>query len=218
MQVARTLRLDLQNGHDRVEDATRRIKVSKNGLRPQLDIRGGASMAGNSTEGFKLPNPGNYQWNAGIDLDLPFNRKSERNAYRGAIIAEARAQREFSLQVEQVRLQIASDWRALDQARRNFQNGELAVRLGERRVEEQGLRMDLGRGVTRDLLDAQADLIAARNGRTAAIVAHTIARIRYWRDMGLLHIREDGAWDEAANLEGYPPTAPSTNAPVATPP
>jgi len=218
VQVARTLRLDLQNGHDRVEDATRRIKVSKNGLRPQLDIRGGASMAGNSTEGFKLPDPGNYQWNAGIDLDLPFNRKSERNAYRGAIIAEARAQREFSLQVEQVRLQIASDWRALDQARRNFQNGELAVRLGERRVEEQALRMDLGRGVTRDLLDAQADLIAARNARTAAIVAHTIARIRYWRDMGLLHIREDGAWDEAATLEGYPPTAPSTNAPTVTPP
>ena len=73
--------------------------------------------------------------------------------------------------------------------------------------------MDLGRGVTRDLLDAQADLIAARNNRTAAIVAHSIARLRYWRDMGLLHIRDDGAWDEAATLQGYP----SSTAPVSSP-
>jgi outer membrane protein TolC len=213
LDVAQSLRLDLQNGRDRVEDATRRIKVARNGLRPQLDIRGGANIAGNSSQGFRLPDPGNYQWNGGIDLDLPFNRKSERNAYRGAIIAQARAEREFSLQVDQVRLQIASDWRALDQARRNHANGELAVQLGERRVEEQGLRMELGRGVTRDLLDAQADLIAARNNRTAAIVAHSIARLRYWRDMGLLHIRNDGTWDEGTTLQGYPPTGATNNLP-----
>ncbi len=219
LDVAQALRLDLQNGRDRVEDATRRIKVARNGLRPQLDVRGGANIAGNSTDRFKLPDPSNYQWNAGLDVDLPLNRKAERNAYRGAVIAEARAQREFSLQVEQVRLQIASDWRALDQARRNHANGELAVRLGERRVEEQALRMDLGRGVTRDLLDAQADLIAARNNRTAAIVAHSIARLRYWRDMGLLHIRDDGAWDEAATLQGYPSsTSPASSPATSSPP
>lgn len=215
VDVARAIRLDLQNGRDRLDDATRRIKVVRNGLLPQLDVRGGGGIAANSPGSFKPPDPANYQWSAGLDVDLPFNRKSERNAYRAAIIAEARARREFDLQVDQVRLQILSDWRALEQARRNFQNAELAVTLAERRVEEQGLRMELGRGVTRDLLDAQADLISARNGRTAAVVAHTIARIRYWRDMGLLHIRDDGGWDEKRTLEGHPP-APATEPKTST--
>lgn len=213
VDVARAIRLDLQNGRDRLDDATRRIKVVRNGLLPQLDVRGGGGIAANSPGSFKLPNPENFQWSAGLDVDIPFNRKAERNAYRGAIIAEARARREFDLQVDQVRLQIVSDWRALEQARRNFQNAELAVTLAERRVEEQGLRMELGRGVTRDLLDAQADLISARNGRTAAVVAHTIARIRYWRDMGLLHIREDGGWDENRTLEGHTPVPVNTPKP-----
>jgi hypothetical protein len=35
--------------------------------------------------------------------------------------------------------------------------------------------------------------------------------------MGLLHIRDDGAWDEAITLQGYTP-AGSTNSPPATPP
>ena len=101
---------------------------------------------------------------------------------------------------------------ALDQARRNFENSELGVTLGERRVAEQELRMQLGRGVTRDLLDAQADLNAARNARTAALVNYTLARLRYWRDMGLLFVRDDGSWYEAP-VPKSPPPSPEPPAP-----
>ena len=57
--------------------------------------------------------------------------------------------------------------------------------------------MQLGRGQTRDLLDAQSDLNISRNGRTAALVNYNLARLRYWRDMGLLFVRDDGSWYEA---------------------
>ena len=109
--------------------------------------------------------------------------------------------------MDNVRLQVASDWRSIEQARRNHENSELGVKLGERRVEEQELRMQLGRGLTRDLLDAQADLNAARNARTAALVNYNLARLRYWRDMGLLFVRDDGSWFEAP-VPAAPDTAP----------
>lgn len=195
--VAVATRLDLQTARERVQDAQRRVPIAKNNLLPQVDAAASGAFSSPSSDGFSLPDPKLYNWSAGLDVDLGLDRKSQRNDFRRTLIAVEQARRQFALAVDNVRLQVASNWRALEQAKRNFENAELGVTLAERRVEEQELRMQLGRGQTRDLLDAQADLNNARNGRTAAIVNHTLARLRYWRDMGLLFIRDDGSWYEA---------------------
>lgn len=206
VEVAQTIRLDLQNQKDTAEDAKRKIAVAKNGLLPRVDLRGGAGLVGNATDNFSLPDRRNWNWDAGLDVNLPLNRKAERNTYRAALIAVERSRRAHELAVDSVKLQIATDWRALEQAKRVHENALLSVTLAERRVEEQDLRMQLGRGVPRDLLDAQADLISARNLRTTALINHTLARLRYYRDMGLLVISETGQWSEATLSTG-------TNAP-----
>lgn len=198
MTVAQNFRLDLQTSRERTEDSSRRIPIEKLNLFPQIDAAAAASFSDNTQQGVAIPTPRNYQWSAGLDVDLGLDRKAQRNAFRRVLIAADRAQREQALAEDNVRLQIMTDWRSLAQTRRNFENTELAVTLAERRVEEQTLRMELGRGQPRDLLDAQADLNNARNGRTTAVVAHTLARLRYWRDMGLLWIYDNGTWDTPA--------------------
>lgn len=207
LKIAQVTRLDLQNQKDAAEDARRKIAVARNGLLPQVDLRAsGAFPRSGFTNSFPLPDYRNWQWNAGLDVNLPLNRKAERNTYRAALIAVERSRRAHELAVDSVKLQIATDWRALEQAKRVHENALLSVTLAERRVEEQDLRMQLGRGVPRDLLDAQADLISARNLRTTALINHTLARLRYYRDMGLLVISETGQWSEATLSTG-------TNAP-----
>lgn len=198
MQVAQSFRLDLQTSRERTEDSRRRLPIDKLNLLPQIDAVGGASISDTETQGFPVPTPRNYQWQAGLNVDLGLDRRAQRHAYRRSLIVAERAVREQALAEDSVRLQILNDWRALEQGRRNFANAELAVTLAEKRVEEQSLRMELGRGQPRDLLDAQADLNSARNGRTASLVAHTLARLRYWRDMGLLSIHTDGSWETPA--------------------
>ena len=205
--VALATRLDLQTGREQVEDAARRVPIAKSNLLPQVDAVAGAGFSNSGTSGIPVPDPRLYQWNAGLQVDLGLDRKGQRNQFRRAIIGAERSKREFALAVDNVRLQVASDWRSIEQARRNHENSELGVKLGERRVEEQELRMQLGRGLTRDLLDAQADLNAARNARTAALVNYNLARLRYWRDMGLLFVRDDGSWFEAP-VPAAPDTAP----------
>jgi outer membrane protein TolC len=195
--VAVATRLDLQTARERLEDSQRRVPVSKNNLLPQVDAFAAAGFASTTTNGFVLPDPKFNNWSAGLTVDLGLDRKAQRNDFRRTLIQVEQTKRQFALAVDTVRLQIATDWRALEQARRNFENTEIGVKLAERRVEEQELRMQLGRGQTRDLLDAQSDLNSARNGRTAALVNHTLARLRYWRDMGLLFVRDDGSWYEA---------------------
>ena len=197
IQVALATRLDLQTSREQVEDSARRIPIAKNNMLPQIDAVGSAGFSNNGTSGLPIPDQRLYQWNAGLQIDFGLDRKGQHNELRRALITAERSKREFALALDTVRLQVSSDWRTLEQARRNFENSELSVKLGERRVEEQELRMQLGRGQTRDLLDAQSDLNISRNGRTAALVNYNLARLRYWRDMGLLFVRDDGSWYEA---------------------
>lgn len=194
VRIALVTRPEIATVTDQVEDAERRIKVAKNGLLPGVDV--GLDYNSVSDPGDTTPNVNfdRRRWSTSLDVDLPLDRKSERNLYRVAFISLERAKRAAESQKDQVRLQIYDDWRALDQAELNFKIAEKGVALAASRLEEQNLLQDLGRGEARDLIDAQNDLLSAQNQRTSTVVDHTLARLRLWRDMGILYIKEDGSW------------------------
>jgi outer membrane protein TolC len=201
VKVALATRLDLENARDQYEDSSRRIGVAANRLKPRVDLVTSAGLGSqpNTKGGLAVPDLERYRWSAGLDLDLPFERTSERNAYRAALIAEARAARELEQTEDQIKLQVRDDWRNLDQAKRSYEIAEMGVALSQRRLEEEELRSQVGRGTARDLVDAQNDLIRSRNDRTQALVAHTIARLQFWNDMGILYIKDNGKWEEMKN-------------------
>lgn len=196
--VAIATRLDIQTARDRAVDAQRKIKVSANALKPRVDlvVQGSVDNKPNSNNPAAM-DVKRAQGSAGLDFDLGLDRMAERNAYRSAEIAALRANRELQLLEDQVKTQVFGDWRSLDEAKRTHRNSELGVNLAERRVEEQELRAELGRSTTRDLVDAQTALVRSRNGRTQALVSHTIARLQFWKDMGILYIKENGKWEDA---------------------
>jgi len=202
-EIALVTRLDLYNWRDQLADARRRISVAANGLKPQIDLVstvGIDSPQGSATR-FYAPDINRYHWSAGLNLDLPFERTAQRNIYRTALIAHEQAARQWQLASDQIKLQVRNDWRNLDQAKRNYESSQIGVELSERRVEEQELRAELGRGTARDLVDAQIDLIAQKNLRTQAVIAHTIARLQFWNDMGILYIKDNGRWEAQPHAE-----------------
>jgi outer membrane protein TolC len=197
IKVALAARLDYQNVRDQQADSARRVKLAADRLRPQLDIL--ASAGFNSPEksrGFALPDPDRYHWNAGLNLDLPLERKAERNSYRSALIAEQRAARTLSQRGDEIELQVRESWRSLEQAKRNSEISEVGVKLAERRVEEQELLAELGRAKALDQVDAQNALVSSKDQLTQALVAHTIARLQFWDNMGILYIKDNGQWEE----------------------
>ena len=119
------------------------------------------------------------------------------------MIAHERAARELDLAEDNVKLQVRDDWRTLEQAKRSFEIRQQGVALAERRVEEQQVLSEYGRAIAREQVEAQNDLIAARNALTAALVDHTISRLRFWRDMGILYIKDNGQWEEVTDVD-YP--------------
>ncbi|MDA7511889.1 TolC family protein [Verrucomicrobia bacterium] len=189
-------RLDLENVRDRLQDVERRIRIAADGLQADLDLTVSGNVSSRPGSGFQLPDLEQRSWTASLGIDLPINRKRERNNYRSALIAFDRAQRQYDQFVDQMKLDIQDGWRNLEQRRREFEISEVRVELSQNRREEELLKRELGLGLALDLVDAQNDLINSQNQRTSALISHTIARLGFWRDMGILFIKENGQWEE----------------------
>lgn len=198
--LALTMRLDYQTAGDAKVDAERRVEVAADALKAQVDLVASAGINSAASEGrvAVLPDPKRYRWDAGFNVDLPFERTAQRNAYRSALITANQAGRELTFLEDTIKLQVREGWRALDQAKRNYEISELTVKLSERRVEEQDLLAELGRGVAKDQVDAQNDLVSSKNQRTLALVAHTIFRLQFWNNLGILYIKENGQWEDVS--------------------
>ena len=198
-RLALASRLNYMTTQDQLADAERKVKVAENLLKPRVDFLANASLASDPNKNYSLPDPQRYAWNAGLDVDPGLDRTSERNSYRAALIARNRAARSLEEQEDQIKLQVRDGWRTLDQAKRNYEISEIGVHIAERRVENQSLLAEWGRSRAQDQVDAQNDLIASKNQRTQALVTHTIARLQFWNNMGILYIKADGQWEEVQN-------------------
>ncbi len=198
IKVALAARLDYMNFRDRHDDALRNVKVAANFLKPQVDFvaEAGFNSTPDGSTGFPVPDPKRYHWSAGLDVDPGLDRKSERNSYRSAIITEKQAARALEQQADEIKLQVRDSWRTLDQAKRNYEISEVGVKIAERRVEEQNLLAELGRAKAQDQVDAQNALNDSKNQRTQALVTHTITRLQFWNNLGILYIKDNGQWEE----------------------
>lgn len=198
IRVALAARLDYMNTKDQFDDSVRQVALAANLLKPQVDLAASVSVNSdpNDNTGFPLPDFDRYRWNTGLFIDPGLDRKAERNAYRSALIARNRAARGVEQQEDQIKLDVRDSWRTLDQAKRNYEISEIGVKLAERRVEEQDLLAELGRAKAQDQVDAQNALIDSKNQRTQALVTHTIARLQFWNNMGILYIKDNGQWEE----------------------
>ena len=203
IRIALAARLDYFNAKEQLEDAERKVKLAANLLLPQLDFTGAASIRSDPTvtKGLPLPDPHLYTYSAQLHLDPGLDRKSQRNDYRAALIAQDQANRAIADKEDEIKLEVRDSWRALDQAKRTYEISEVGVKLAERRVEEQNLLAELGRAKAQDQVDAQNSLIDSKNQRTAALVGHTIARLQLWDNLGILYIKNNGQWEEIQNAK-----------------
>ncbi|HTD65273.1 MAG TPA: TolC family protein [Candidatus Limnocylindria bacterium] len=198
VEVALAARLDYLNSKDRYQDSLRKVELAANFLKPQVDLVSSVAIRSepNQRTGFPVPDIERYNWSAGFNVDVPFDRQAERNTYRTSLIGKEQAVRALEQQGDEIRLEVRDGARTLDQAKRSFEISQLGVQLAERRVEEQNLLAEVGRAKAQDQVDAQNDLITSKNQLTVALVAHTIARLQFWANMGILYIKDNGQWRE----------------------
>ncbi len=201
-EIALQNRLDLRVALGEVYDAERRVTVVADRLRPELTLLGTAATGERRTlasagldNALSLPlDRGRYE--GLLNLDLPFDRTAERNQYRAALVGLERATRALQAQEDQVKFQVRSDLRQLQQSRENMRIQAEAIRVAERQVEATDLFLQAGRAEIRDVLEAQEDLIDAQDDLTSALVAYRVAELTLQQDLGVLEVGPDGLWRE----------------------
>ncbi|GAB4348461.1 MAG: hypothetical protein Kow0099_31010 [Candidatus Abyssubacteria bacterium] len=192
--IARDLRLDLKNSMGRVVDARRKIAVAANALEPRLDLV--ASLEAGTeddTKPFKFDFE-NGSYSAGFDLELPLDRKAERNAYRQELIDLNAFRRQLTADTDRVEIEVRNAFRSLQQAEQSFEIQQNSLELARRRVESATLLLQAGRASARDMLEAQEDLLEAQNAVSRALVDHFNARLDLFLAMEVLTINDKGLW------------------------
>ncbi len=201
LDVALAGRLDLWNQRDTRDDAARRVKIAQRNLLPNIAAKGTFNMVGDKDADGVNVDSKRRDFSAGVEVDLHLDQKPARNSLRAAQIDLQSSERALELAEENVRKQVRSAWRALEVARKQYALAQDALKLSEGRLELETALYAADRGNSRDLIDAQTAYINARDQITASLIAHTIARIQLYRDMGVLFIRKDGSWADVLKNE-----------------
>jgi outer membrane protein TolC len=196
VETALLNRLDLATTIDNIEDANRKVLVTLDNFRPALALTAGMSAASKppTSAGNLSFNQGNYS--LGLNADLPLDQKSERNAYRSALINLNQKKRDYEDNKAKVELDVRDSYRTLLQEADSYVTQKKSLDLAQKRVDISTLLFQTGRADTRDILESQDALLSAQNSLTAALVQHTIAKLNFFRDLDVLQVRPDGMWEQ----------------------
>ena len=198
IEMALARRLDLANTRDAVEDAARKLELAAEDLGVQLDLIGRSDVSSANKTGFDRLQFHEGAYSLAFAADLPFDRKTERNDYRKKLITLEQRQRGYDDESDNVKLDVRQAYRDLEETAESYRIRKIGLELAERRVEEQKLLLEYGRGTMRLLLDTEDDLVSSQNDVTSALVNHTIAKMSFFRDVGILQVKPDGMWEQRA--------------------
>jgi len=202
-RIALTKRHDLAVTRGAVEDAERAVKIAADALRADVALTGKTGFDRSRETGMHGFS-GDESWSAQVEADMPWNRRKERNAFRKKLIALEQAKRTLESEEDTIKQSVRSGLRSLVSARASYENQVESVRVAQLRVESNVLFLQSGRSSMRDVLEAQAALLSARNALCAAQIDWRLADLELRRDMGVLEIDEAGVWrgeDDRADHE-----------------
>lgn len=206
IRIALANRLDLAVTYGGVADAQRVTVVAADRLNAVLDLVGSAdysdrrgAFSGGAANGQLRFDEGSYR--LGLRLDLPIERTAERNQYRQSLIALDRAVRAAQEAEDNVKLDVLRALRDLRVAAEDLKIQALAIEVAQRRVELANALLNLGRGETRDVTEAEQDLVNAQDSFTRSLVDFRLAELELRRDLGVLEVDETGLYAEAPLFE-----------------
>lgn len=208
VETALKYRLDLITVLDQVGDAERGVEIAQNGLLPDLNLRGSV-QTGTDPDHLNSAdfNTERTTWRGSIQLELPLDRKAERNAYRRSQIFVRRAERNHSLARDQVRRDARNAKRQLDLALFQLDSQTASVRLSEEQLRATNFQFENPppivrgglRAITIDvLLEAEARHQGVKNGLARAQSDVWTRILELSLATGTLRVDDDGRWVESA--------------------
>jgi outer membrane protein TolC len=217
MLTALAERLDLMNERGRLADDRRAIKLAADDLKSVMNLNASETIRTqkNRPFGFDFDES---RTQLSMTLDLPLNRKVQRNAYRLALIDYQAALRSLAAAEDNIKLAVRNDQRDLALARVQYLISVASAALAAERVLSTRLELALGfPGVAaRDFLEAQDDYRAAVGAVADNHIGYLVDRTQFFLDLELMQLDASGFWRELYD-EQFQPAARHSLRPNAGP-
>lgn len=202
LAVALDRRLDSLTAADRVDDTRRGVVIRRNALLPDLNWTSSLSFD---------TDPDHYNmgafafdranWLSEMVLSLPLERTAERHALRRALIDVRQAERAQQDLTDRIRAEVRRAVSRIRLAERSVEIQRRNVEVAERRQEYAKYRFEeVGDISNRDKVEAETELLNARNRLNAAKTARWTALLQFRLATETLYVDEHGRQE--------PPAAP----------
>jgi outer membrane protein TolC len=176
-------------------------RVAKNAALPSLELTGSAGLeslgSGYSDALSDLASAKTPFWSVGVSFAYPIGN----DAAEAALAASRLRARQSDAQIRSLRIRSASTSALpprLDTSLLQIASAKKGVDLGEARLASFVKRQKVGLAVTKDILQAEADLTAARETLAAARADFQGAVTRFWKSTGELLERQGIRIDDTA--------------------
>lgn len=207
-EIALANRLDFMNGRAALVDRWRAIQIAANALKSNVTITGSGEVrtARNNPVSFRASTS---TVRLGLEFDAPLARLLERNGYRETLIQYQRSRRDFIQSRDSLQKGLRALLRTLEQRRLQLEIQRRAVSIALRRVEQTqlalltppppvqpGARPQINPTTAINLLGAQSSLQTSQNSFLAAWLNYYAARLRLYRELGIMQLDPSGRWVE----------------------
>jgi len=209
-------RPDLKELHIQLKSSTLREKVSKRNLMPDLALTAGGGFRGYAEDGTfndtvtQISDGKGGYWSAGVRISFPLGNDLAESDHRRNTLRTEQLKNQITAAEWKIRDAIQEDNRSLISARLQMMETAKSKALAEQRVAQYQQSRRIGKASVKDLLDAENDLIYARNLELNAVENFAYLVARLWKDIGVLlerqNIRIDTDHPEQATAEDIPAT------------
>ncbi|MCA9140041.1 MAG: TolC family protein, partial [Planctomycetales bacterium] len=205
MMTALVQRFDLMNQRGILADNWRLIKYAADDLRSVLNLNATQSIRTSPVQNQPFDfNFDDSRTTVGLTLDLPFNRRAQRNRFRSSLFTYQRTLRNVMQLEDNIKLSIRRDLRALKLNGRQYENDVAGAALASERVTGTELEVRGGFATSRDFLESQQAYVQAISGVASDHVNYIVGRLGLFLDLESLTVDDNGFWDKLYD-ENYQP-------------
>lgn len=194
VKVALANRLDVQTRKDQLEDSERKFRLLRQDFLPDLNFTASSGLAGTGPS-VSEASPNKWSTTAGVSLNIPLQQINERNTYRSAEIALDQQKRDWDQFIDDTRNALESDLRSLKNFEDQIVLDEQSIDDEQKNVDRLEMMLTNGDVSSRDLLESRQQLVQSRNQLITDRASHFIARLGFFKDLGLLFVDDRGRWN-----------------------
>lgn len=187
-------RPDIKEQKRNLEIAELQTRVFNNRIKPDLSLVASASLTGlDHTYPRNLDNIGSFDapvWSVGLNFTYPFGNNAAENDYRKSRLKSEQTALQIRSLEENSANDVKSAIRGVTSGYKQIDVADRGRAFAEERLRAFIRKNEVGLATTKDVMDVENDLVAAKNNQIIAVVNYDTAITRLWQVTGELLERE----------------------------